>query len=261
MDKRKKVLNEFYNESCDEESRLLSKHGQVEFLTTTHYIDKYLKKGDRILEIGAGTGRYSIHYANLGYEVTALEYVKHNLDILKEKITPDMNINALEGDALDLSRFNNEEFDMTLVLGPLYHLYEKKDINKAIDEAIRVTKKDGIIMIAYLTSDSIILSWVLKDHHFDRKGQAFDDNYKMINKVDEIFSAFYIDEFDDIMNNKQVQKLHMIASDGMSHHLKERIEELNEIEFNEWMKYQLSTCERKDLQGYSNHMLYIGRKK
>ena len=260
MDKRKQVLNTFYSESCDEDIRLLSKHGQVEFLTTTHYIDKYLKKDDKILEVGAGTGRYSIYYAEKGYDVTSLEYVKHNLEILKKKITPDMKIKAELGDALDLSRFDDNTFDMTLVLGPLYHLYEDKDINKAIDEAIRVTKKDGTIIIAYLTSDSIVLSWVLKDHHFDRKGQAFDENFKMINQVEEVFSAFYIDEFDDIMKKKDVKKLHMVASDGMSHHYKDSVDDLDDYEFSEWMRYHLLTCERKDLQGFSNHMLYIGRK-
>ena len=244
MEKREEILNKFYSDDCDEDIRLESKHGQVEFITTTNYIDKYLKKSDKILEVGAGTGRYSI---------------KHNLEILKSKITPDMKIDAREGDALDLP-YEDNTFDITLVLGPLYHLYEEKDINKAIDEAIRVTKKNGIIMIAYLTSDSIMLSWTLEDNHFDRKGEAFTENYKMINKPEEIFSAFYVDEFNDIMKKKNVEFMHMVASDGMTHHFKEKIDSLNDFEFNEWVKYHLSTCERKDLQGYSNHMLYIGRK-
>lgn len=259
MEKREEILNKFYSDDCDEEIRLKSKHGQVEFITTTNYIDKYLKKDDKILEVGAGTGRYSIFYAKKGYDVTSLEYVKHNLEILKSKITPDMKINAREGDALDLP-YEDNTFDITLVLGPLYHLYEEKDINKAIDEAVRVTKKNGIIMIAFLTSDSIMLSWTLEDNHFDRKGEAFTENYKMINKPEEIFSAFYVDEFNDIMKKKNVEFMHMVASDGMTHHFKEKIDSLNDFEFNEWVKYHLSTCERKDLQGYSNHMLYIGRK-
>ena len=52
----KEFLNEFYNESCHEETRLVSKHGSVEFLTSIKYIDSYLKKGDKILEVGAGMG-------------------------------------------------------------------------------------------------------------------------------------------------------------------------------------------------------------
>ena len=79
MEKREEILNRFYTEECNEDSRLLSQHGQVEFLTTTNYLEKNLKEGDRILEIGAGTGRYSVYYAEQGYDVTAIEYVQHNV--------------------------------------------------------------------------------------------------------------------------------------------------------------------------------------
>ena len=60
---------DFYN-NYDEESRLAQKHGAVEFITTMKYIDKYIKKGDRVLEIGAGTGRYSHELARRGYTVS-----------------------------------------------------------------------------------------------------------------------------------------------------------------------------------------------
>ena len=50
-------LIDFYNH-YDEDSRLAMKHGSVEFLTTMHYIEKYIKPGDHVLEVGAGTGRY-----------------------------------------------------------------------------------------------------------------------------------------------------------------------------------------------------------
>ena len=86
MSNRKKVLSDFYTNICDEDNRLIKdKHSQVEFITTTKYIDKYLKPGDKILEVGAGTGRYSLKYAEDGYEVNAIEYVNHNVKILKSK--------------------------------------------------------------------------------------------------------------------------------------------------------------------------------
>lgn len=258
---RQEILNNFYNEDCDEDTRLESQHGQVEFLTTIKYIEEYLKPETKILEIGAGTGRYSLYYANKGYDVTAIEYVQHNVDILKSKIKDNMNIVAEQGDAVDLSRFENNTFDVTLVLGPLYHLYEDKDINKAIEEAIRVTKKDGIIAIAYLTSDSIMIDWSLMgDHLINGYPNDFDDNFKMTRYPQGVFAPFYISEFKNIMSKFNVELLHNVATDGFTHHVKDKIDSLSKEEFEVWMRYHLSTCEREELQGYSNHMLYICKK-
>ena len=262
MEEREFIINNFYNNDCDEDGRLLTKHGQVEFITTTKYVGEYLKPGDKILEVGAGTGRYSLYYANLGYDVTAIEYVKHNIDILKSKIKDNMNIMAEQGDAVDLSRFNDNTFDITLVLGPLYHLFDDNDIDKAIKEAIRVTKKDGIIGIAYLTSDSIMVDWaLLKDHLIDGYNHDFDDNFKLRRYPEGIFAPFYISEFKELMSKYPVELLKNIATDGFSHHVKDKIDSLTDEEFDIWMRYHLSTCEREDLQGFSNHMLYLCRKK
>lgn len=259
---RQEILNNFYNEDCNEDARLESQHGQVEFLTTTKYIEKYLKSDSKILEVGAGTGRYSLYYANKGYDVTSIEYVKRNLEILKSKIKDDTKIVAEQGDAIDLSRFKDDTFDVTLVLGPLYHLYEDKDINKAIEEAIRVTKKDGIIAIAYLTSDSIMVNWTLMgDHLIDGYPNDFDDNFKLIRYPQGVFAPFYVSEFKGIMSKFNVELLHNVATDGfMTNQVKEKIDSLSKEEFDVWMRYHLSICEREDLQGYSNHMLYICKK-
>ena len=81
---------ENYYANYDEEGRLLSKHGQVEYRTTMKYIHEMIGKGKKkILEVGAGTGRYSIALAKEGFEVDALEYTEHNLAIMEEKIVED----------------------------------------------------------------------------------------------------------------------------------------------------------------------------
>ena len=260
MIERESILNDYYS-NYDEDNRLIKNNAhQVEFITTTKYIDKYLKKGDKILEIGAGTGRYSLYYADKGYDVTAIEYVQSNVDKLKSKIKDTMNIRAEQGDALDLSRFNDNAFDITLIFGPLYHLYTEEDIRKAIDEAIRVTKKDGYIYLAYLTNDAVFLTYFVKRHHLYDK-DSYDKNYKLYNKPEKVFSVFYIEEFKNIMKDYNIEYVSNVATDGISSILRDYINELNEDEFNVWIDYHLSTCEREDLQGYSNHMLYICKKK
>ena len=97
MNDVEKILNDYYS-NYDEDSRLVKdKAHHIEYITTTKYIEKYLKDGDRILEVGAGTGRYSINYASKGYMVDSVELLDKNLDILKSKITKGMNINAIKG--------------------------------------------------------------------------------------------------------------------------------------------------------------------
>ena len=114
------------------------KHGSVEFLTTMRYVERYLKPGNRILEIGAGTGRYSHALARRGYVVDAVELVEHNIKVFQKNTLPNEQITISQGNALDLSAFSDNQYDVTLLLGPLYHLYTKEDKRQAIREAIRV---------------------------------------------------------------------------------------------------------------------------
>ncbi len=262
MNDRNVILNKFYNEACDEDTRLDPRHRQLEFLTTDKYIKKYLKTNCRILEVGAGTGKYSLHYAAQGYQVNSIEYVEHNLNILKSKITDKMNIVAEQGDAIDLSRFEDNTFDIVLVLGPLYHLYTEEEINKCISESKRVCKNDGIMMFAYLPNDSIMISWALLKGHLKsgHDNKQFDENFKIISEPKEIMRAFYIDELEEIMESNKIEKINNISTSGVAPHFRDIIDNLSDEEFEIWKNYHFSSCERKEVQGYSTHMLYIGKK-
>ena len=78
----------------DEDTRFSSRHGSVEFLTTMRYIEKYLKPDDRVLEIGAATGRYSHALARKGYTVDAVELVEHNIEVFKQNTQPGEKISV-----------------------------------------------------------------------------------------------------------------------------------------------------------------------
>lgn len=255
------IIKNFY-EQYDEDDRFTKdKAHSIEYLTTKKYIEKNLKKGDRILEVGAGTGAYSIHYAKEGYKVDAIELSLKHLNILKSKITDDMDINAIQGNALDLSMYEDNTFDVTLVLGPLYHLFTEEEKEKAISEAIRVTKKGGFIYIAYITSDSIVIVNFLKKHRLKELKKLSDENYKLKDNVEEIFNSFYVDEFNNLISKYNIEHITNFAAEGLSHMMKEYINDLTEEEFSIWLDYHLKNCERKELLSYSTHVVYIGKKR
>ena len=260
MENIRKILENYYSRGEEKNRLVKDKAHQVEFLTTVRYIDKYLEVGNKILEIGAGTGRYSIYYAKKGYEVESVELVKSNIEEFKKHITNDMKIKINEGNALDLYMYNDNTFDITLLLGPVYHLFSIEEKREAIEEAIRVTKPSGKIFIAYITNDIVILSYGLKKGNLLKLKDVCDENYRVKEIPEEIFSVEYVEEFDNMMKDFSVKKLCEIAVDGLSESLSDYINELSEEEYKVWLDYHFKNCERKDLMGYSSHVLYICEK-
>lgn len=258
--KVKEILNNYYNNYNEDERLIRDKAHKIEFITTIKYIEKYLKKDDRILEIGAGTGRYSIYYASKGYEVDSIELIESNIKKMKEKIDNNMKININQGNAMNLNMYKDNIFDITLCLGPLYHLYNDIDKDKAIKEAIRVTKPNGIIYFSYLTNDSVILSYGLRKGNLKRIVDIVDEHFKLKDIPEEIFSVNYIEEFKNRMKKFNIKFLHDVATDGIASNMAEYINKLDDEEYDIWLKYHFSVCERKDLIGLSNHMLYICKK-
>lgn len=260
-DMEDKYLNEYYSK-YDEEGRLLSRHGSVEFLTTTRYIDRYLKKGMSILEVGAGTGRYSLNYAKKGFRVDAVELIHHNIEHFKANITADMDVQIHQGNAINLSKFEDNRFDITLILGPLYHLYNVENKRQAVLEALRVTKPGGIIYIAFIMNDAVIIDWGLVSGNLAKgiKEGIVTNEFHCVGTPELLFEMSTVREIYALMEKFPIEKLHMVASDGMTNHFRENIDQADDELFDAWLEYHLYTCEREDLIGYSNHGLYVGKK-
>jgi ubiquinone/menaquinone biosynthesis C-methylase UbiE len=256
------ILDAYYN-SRDEDSRLTSKHGQIEYLTTMHYLEKYLSSGMKILDIGAGTGKYSHELAKKGYEVNAIELIQHNIDIFNKKTTENENIKMTKGNAIDLSFFENNIFDITLVLGPMYHLFTIDEQKKAINEALRVTKNGGIIFFAYCMMDASIVNYGFRDSNIIKlieKGLIDIDTFKAFSTPAEVFQLYRKEDIDYLVSDLNVFRLHYVATDLYTNYFREAIDAMDERTYEIYIKYHIKMCERSDVVGITHHSLDILKK-
>lgn len=262
MSKRLEFMNSFYNQ-IEEDVRLSrSRQGQMEYITTMNYIHRFAKKKSKILEIGAGTGRYSIALAKEGYDVTAVELVERNLEVLKKNSVGLENIQAFQEDALDLNRFDTDTYDVTLVFGPLYHIYEENEVHKAIDEAIRVTKKDGVILFAFLSAYAIMYDDYFQNNFVDGVKLNFTEDYRTKHFEEQLFTGYDIVEFEQLFKKKDVEYITTVAADSVLELAEGRADfGMTEADFEAFAKYHLAICEKREMLGCSSHLLYICRKK
>lgn len=252
-------LTDYYS-NYDEDGRLASRHGSVEFLTTMNYIEKYLTDGARIIEIGAGTGRYSHALAQKGYAVDAVELVESNLAKLKAKTQPGEPIDARQGDARDLSAFADGTFDITLLLGPMYHLYTEEDALTALREALRITKTGGVVFVSYCMTDPSIIGYGFKKGHIHElleDGLVDPVTFRAFSTPKELFQLYRKADIDAMRGHFDVTPLHFVATDGFTHHIPETVDAMDDATFDVYLRYHLAICELPELAGWSHHTLDV----
>jgi ubiquinone/menaquinone biosynthesis C-methylase UbiE len=262
-------IEEYYNK-FNEEKRLNSRHGQVEFRISMKYIHEYLDKaladsgsGDksdiRLLDIGAGTGRYSVALSDEGYDVTAVELVKYNLGILKQKSS---RVRAIQGNALNLKKLESNYFDVTLLFGPMYHLFEFDDKNKALGEAKRVTKPNGVILVAYCMNEYGVITYGFKERHVLEcmENGRFGEDFKTVSSPSELYDYMRLEDIDSLNEAQGLERIKIISPDGPANYMRPFLNQLSDEEFETFIQYQAATCERMDLIGAGAHTVDILRK-
>lgn len=256
-------LVQYYNK-FNEEKRLDSRHGQVEYRVTMKYIHKYLpkdvaKEDIKILDIGAGTGKYSVALSEEGYDVTAVELVKYNLGILKSKGS---KVKAMQGNAMNLKKLQDNTFDVTLLFGPMYHLFGDKDKKQALSEAKRVTKPGGIILVAYCMNEYGVLTYAFKEKHI---GECMDEkrlteDFHTISGKENLYDYMRIEDINGLLEGTGLERIQIISPDGPANYMRPFLNQLSEEEFEYFVQYQMATCERMDLIGAGAHTVDILKK-
>lgn len=166
---------------------------------------------------------------------------------------------------MELSAFPDNRYDITLLLGPLYHLYNKEDKQQAIREAIRITKQGGIIFAAYVISDGCLLDEGFKRNNINvaeyvKNGLLNPETFAAKSEPKDLFELVRKEDIDNLMSTFPITRLHYVATDGCALFMREAIDAMDNETFQLYLKYHFATCEREDLLGITSHAVDIFKK-
>lgn len=264
-----KTVETFYNENAEYEWNRLKDH-PFEFIFTTYMMDKYIKAGDKVLDIGGGPGRYSLYLASKGCDVTLIDLAKGNVDFaLKMAKEEKLNIKSFVSNCLDIDDLDLGMYDHILIMGPLYHLVDKKDQHKAIDLAIKHLVPGGKIYISFILNFSAIIfdlkngDYIINDMKNPSTGKIIDN---IINDEEYTGPAFTTACFTtrnkilDLMCNYDLEMLHLFGQEGFLAPNENDVLKRSEEEQKMWIELGKKLLELPELLAYSEHAMYIGKK-
>lgn len=256
-------------ENYKEENRLTTNNARkIEFITTVRIMNELFMEGSKILDCAAGTGIYAFYLADRGHQVTATDITPRHIDIInKEKKNRDYEMATAVLDAIDMSQFADESFDVVLNMGPFYHLINEEQRKRCLSESLRVLKKGGLLLTAYIPryfifqyvsmNNSDYLDTVLAEQlintgilrHDDEKCFWTDTYYSSKQEMEEL----YIKNGLDIVDH--------FAQDGAAPSYSNVVDEWDEQQFKIWCDYHYSVCREESILGSSNHVMIVGRKR
>ena len=261
MRTRQEIVGSFYSRADEDQRLIRSRHGRLEYVTTMAYIHRYVSDRSKVLEVGAGTGRYSVALAKEGMDVTAVELLESNLQKLRHNAEGVGGLRALKGDATDLSAFADDTFDAVLSLGPMYHLYESDEVHRAIDEAVRVTKPGGTLLFAFISVFGIMYANYLQGSWALGQEENFTLDYRVRHFKEQLFTGYDVTEFESLFEGKPVTWITTAGTDGMLEPIEERADfSIKDEDFDAFAAWYLHFAEKRELLGSTNHLLYICRK-
>lgn len=248
-------IEKYYNK-FNENKRLSTRHGIVEFTISMEYIKKYLPIKAKILDVGAGTGKYSVALFNEGYDVTAVELVKKNLSVLKEH-SP--TLPAYLGNALNLKKFKDKSFDAVILFGPLYHLHTNEEKIKALQEAKRVTKKGGIIFVAHILSNYAILRHGFMDKNIIEaiNNGKVDIKFNLNSTEEDLYSYVTLEQIEKLNTMVSLKRIELISPDGPTDYIRPYVNKLSEKEFELYINFVRQNSNNTSTIGASSHLVDI----
>jgi 2-polyprenyl-3-methyl-5-hydroxy-6-metoxy-1,4-benzoquinol methylase len=258
-------IEHWYDTEYNEWQRL-ERH-KIEFDITKRYFDDFIK-GDnlQIFDIGGGPGRYAMYLAEKGHKVTLLDLSNKNIEIAKRKsyergITLE---DYIHGNALELGKFE-KQYDVVLLMGPLYHLIEESERKKAVEGALKLLKPNGIIIASFISNYAPIQDNLSHLFPIESVRELLGYLKNGENKDCEGFgitTAYFIDykEARTFMKSFGLKEIIFAGIENILGCKENEINLLEENEYKKWLEIGYHLSKDENVIGTSQHFLYIGCK-
>lgn len=259
------TVESFYDSNAETEWQRFDRH-RMEFAITKRALAEHLPPQHAcILDCGGGPGRYAIHLAKLGYEVTLLDLSQANLKLARQKAAEHGAPVAdfVHGNALDLSRFADASFDAVLLMGPLYHLVEQSDRDRAVREAMRVLKPGGPLFAGFITfyaplRDSIAKGYLRDFYEKPNELAGLMDHQR--NEGAGFTEAWFAKPAQVIpwLESLRLHTRALLAVEGVTSGHEQHMNALDDDAFAFWADLTYQFCSDPHLWGAADHMLWVG---
>lgn len=255
-------------ENYREEDRLTTNNARrIEFVTTTRILDEVISEKSKILDCAAGTGIYAFWLADKGHEVTATDITPRHVDLINQTLAnKKYNMNTAVLDATDMSCFDDASFDVVLNMGPFYHLITEEQREKCLKECLRVLKKDGLLVTAYIPRYYVFQYIAVSDEKYLDAHLAKQLIETGVLKHDDE-KCFWTDtyysskkEMESVYEKNGLKVVDHFAQDGLTPLLAKKVDTWNDAQFKIWCDYHYSVCREESVLGASNHVVIIGKK-
>jgi len=265
MDETTKIVRDFYNSAVEGEWNRIA--GRPEFLLTCRMLDRYIKPGDRVLDIGGGPGRYSLYLAERGCEVTLFDLSPENTRFVAERASEQgLPLQTVTGDAREADKLVTGQFDHVLLMGPMYHLLVEADRATAVIAALQLLQPGGVIYASFINmfAGIIYAMKIQPDIITDQAEQGFYNTFiENRSYAGQAFTQAYFARQNEIlpfMSQFPLEKLHLFGQESVTSPCENNImsqpKEIVEL----WLDLCEKIWEREDLLSWSEHLMYVGRK-
>ena len=258
-----------YYENYKEEDRLTTNNARkIEFLTTIHFFEKHFHGKLKILDCAAGTGTYAFYLADRGHQLTATDITPRHIAYMNEMLKTKLyQVETKVLDAVDMSCFPDESFDVVLNMGPFYHLIDRELRKRCFEESLRVLKGGGYLAVAYIPRLYINQMIVMSDYKYlDGKLLNQIKNTGILKHddpncfwTDTYYSSY--DEMKYLYKEYNLKIAEHFAQDGMAPLFEKVVDQWDEEQLETWLNYHLSVCVEKSVIDMSNHALIVGQKR